>query len=212
LQSRKNLLQLRLQPDKLDRMNGFLGMQNNIQRQAERREAPSHCGPHPASYSVSFHRATQNFAHREAYARTLIIAPAPIKGRYVPRKIFSAFFVHSLKIRMSQQSRASEELLSMLFLAMVHIVACIQWRENLQAGYSRNPGLTETRLRPLARRRDRTACPLFVFIRVRKPCVLERWRRLGWNVRFGIELWNSLLRNLCTGQPRSIKEFWHAGL
>jgi hypothetical protein len=31
----------------------------------------------------------------------------------------------------------------------------------------------------LARRRDNTAAPLFVFIRVRKPWVLERLRRLG---------------------------------
>ena len=53
--------------------------------------------------------------------------------------------------------------------------------------YSRWPAFTETRLRPLARRRDSTARPLLVFIRERKPCVFERRRRLGWNVRFGIE-------------------------
>ncbi len=52
--------------------------------------------------------------------------------------------------------------------------------------YSRKPGLTETRLRPLARRRDSTARPLLVFMRERKPCVFERRRRLGWNVRFGM--------------------------
>jgi len=51
--------------------------------------------------------------------------------------------------------------------------------------YSRNPGFTETRLRPLARRRASTARPLLVFIRLRNPCVLERRRRLGWNVLFG---------------------------
>ena len=54
------------------------------------------------------------------------------------------------------------------------------------AAYSRKPGFTETRLRPLARRRDSTACPLLVFIRRRNPCVFARRRRLGWNVRFGI--------------------------
>lgn len=53
--------------------------------------------------------------------------------------------------------------------------------------YSRKPGFTDTRLRPLARRRDRTAWPLLVFIRWRKPCVFERRRRLGWNVRLGME-------------------------
>jgi len=40
--------------------------------------------------------------------------------------------------------------------------------------YSRKPGFTDTRLRPLARRREITAWPLLVFIRVRKPCVFER--------------------------------------
>jgi hypothetical protein len=52
--------------------------------------------------------------------------------------------------------------------------------------YSRNPAFTATRLRPLARRRDSTARPLLVFMRERNPCVFERRRRLGWNVRFGI--------------------------
>jgi len=35
------------------------------------------------------------------------------------------------------------------------------------------------RLRPLARRRDSTAAPVFVFIRVRNPCFFERLRLLG---------------------------------
>jgi hypothetical protein len=34
-------------------------------------------------------------------------------------------------------------------------------------------------LRPFARRRDKTAAPLLVFMRLRKPCVFERLRRLG---------------------------------
>ncbi len=46
--------------------------------------------------------------------------------------------------------------------------------------------LTESFLRPRARRRDSTARPSCVFMRVRKPCVLARRRLLGWNVRFGI--------------------------
>ena len=56
-------------------------------------------------------------------------------------------------------------------------------REN----YSRKPGFTETRFRPLARRRASTACPPLVLMRTRKPCVLERRRRFGWNVRFGMD-------------------------
>jgi hypothetical protein len=53
--------------------------------------------------------------------------------------------------------------------------------------YSRKPGFTETRLRPLARRRDNTAAPLLVFMRVRNPCFFERLRRLGWKVRLGMK-------------------------
>ncbi len=53
--------------------------------------------------------------------------------------------------------------------------------------YSRKPGFTETRLRPLARRREITFLPPWVFMRVRKPCFLDRLRRLGWNVRLGMK-------------------------
>jgi hypothetical protein len=53
--------------------------------------------------------------------------------------------------------------------------------------YSRKPGFTETRLRPLARRRERTFLPPWVFMRVRNPCFLDRLRRLGWNVRLGMK-------------------------
>ena len=35
--------------------------------------------------------------------------------------------------------------------------------------YSRNPGFTETRLRPLARRREITFLPPWVFMRLRNP-------------------------------------------
>src|SRR5262249_2442461 len=63
--------------------------------------------------------------------------------------------------------------------------------------YSRNPGFTETRLRPLARRRESTLAPLLVFIRVRNPCFFERRRRLGWNVRLGMKDACSYLQNSC---------------
>src|SRR5581483_9853739 len=59
-----------------------------------------------------------------------------------------------------------------------------RWRSGGRT-YSRKPGFTETRLRPLARRRESTARPLLVFILSRNPCVLERRRRLGWNVLLG---------------------------
>jgi hypothetical protein len=59
--------------------------------------------------------------------------------------------------------------------------------ERHQKSYSRKPGFTETRFRPLARRREITFLPLWVFMRVRKPCFLLRLRRLGWNVRLGMK-------------------------
>ena len=43
---------------------------------------------------------------------------------------------------------------------------------------------TESRVRPLARRADRTFRPPTVFIRARKPCVRARRIFEGWNVRF----------------------------
>lgn len=39
------------------------------------------------------------------------------------------------------------------------------------------------RVRPLARREERTDLPPRVAIRARKPCFLARLRLLGWNVR-----------------------------
>lgn len=192
LQCLKDLLKLFLEPRKLDGANRLLGMQNDVQWQADGVQLTLHGCTQPPPYSVSLYSIPQNLANCKAYARAPIIVAMAIEGRHIPRKIFFAFSVHSLKIRVSQQSRGPGELLPMLFLVLVHIVACMATaREIVQAGYSRYPGLTETRLRPLARRRESTACPLLVFIRVRNPCVLERRRRLGWNVRFGIELWNS---------------------
>ncbi len=114
-------------------------------------------------------------------------------------------FVHALEIRMAQEARGAGK------------SCCFLWRhgnlwpssqrrichralvqrsgtEGLDYGserhekyYSRKPGFTETRLRPLARRREITFWPPWVFMRVRKPCFLLRLRRLGWNVRLGME-------------------------
>ena len=64
--------------------------------------------------------------------------------------------------------------------------------------------LTESFLRPRARRRDSTARPSCVFMRVRKPCVLARRRLLGWNVRFGILFqFTSIKQPKRTGKPRT---------
>jgi hypothetical protein len=72
--------------------------------------------------------------------------------------------------------------------------ACDNWPDvsTMKVGgtekrYSRKPGFTETRFRPLARRREITFLPPWVFMRVRKPCFLLRLRRFGWNVRLGMK-------------------------
>lgn len=49
------------------------------------------------------------------------------------------------------------------------------WQADLQA---------DRRLRPLARRALMIALPPRVAIRERKPCLLARFNRLGWKVRF----------------------------
>lgn len=48
--------------------------------------------------------------------------------------------------------------------------------------------LGQSTLRPLRRRAARIARPAFVDIRLRKPCVLARFRLLGWYVRFTLIL------------------------
>ena len=70
-------------------------------------------------------------------------------------------------------------------------------------------------MRPLARRRDSTALPLLVFMRERNPCVFERCRRLGWNVRLGMRKLRSSLAKNWIEQTQSITASvprWQTGL
>jgi hypothetical protein len=48
--------------------------------------------------------------------------------------------------------------------------------------------------------------PLLVFIRERKPCFFDRLRRLGWNVRFGMETHELLTGKIALRQTLSIKD------
>jgi hypothetical protein len=67
-------------------------------------------------------------------------------------------------------------------------IACSQQPDTF--GKAWDPGylseLTVSFLRPIARRREITAWPSEVFIRVRNPCVLARRRLFGWKVLLGI--------------------------
>jgi hypothetical protein len=60
----------------------------------------------------------------------------------------------------------------------------------------------QRRLRPFARRRDRTCRPLLVAMRARNPCVRARCKLLGLKVRFIRQLW----KNRQAKQTRQIKE------
>ena len=61
-------------------------------------------------------------------------------------------------------------------------------------------------MRPLARRRESTFWPPWVFMRTRNPCFLDRLRRLGWNVRLGMKSSLLLIRSLVLRQTMSINE------
>jgi len=64
---------------------------------------------------------------------------------------------------------------------------------------------TVRRLRPLARRRDKTWRPFLVAIRARKPWVRARLRVLGWKVRF------MMLYLVVTNGPEVAPEFEETG-
>lgn len=49
------------------------------------------------------------------------------------------------------------------------------------------------RVRPLRRRRLRTACPALLAMRFMKPCTRARLRVFGWYVRFGISVLSYLI-------------------
>jgi len=68
--------------------------------------------------------------------------------------------------------------------------------------------LTVSFLRPCARRREITACPSAVFMRVRKPCVLARRRLFGWKVRFGIVFFSWRFRETLIVQQLERPSIW----
>lgn len=71
-------------------------------------------------------------------------------------------------------------------------------------GYRVIPELTVRRLRPFARRRASTFRPLWLDIRSRKPCLLRRFRLLGWNVRFIAHLSGKILSLMAPPHPCGI--------
>lgn len=161
----------------------------------------------PAFDAVPLHRAAKRFTYGKSNTRALnwrFRIAQHIKESHVRCKVPPAVFIDSFEIRVPQQAAALGKFSFRGFLngiaqkigpglpALGHYCGFgLNFREAEPKAkgrtYSRNPGFTETRLRPFALRREMTARPPWVFIRVRKPCTFERRRRLGWNVRFGMK-------------------------
>jgi hypothetical protein len=87
----------------------------------------------------------------------------------MPGKVPPPLAVNAIKIRVLQQSGCPWKPRGTVLLVVVLSFGFHGEKSQAYRDYSRKPGFTETRLRPLARRRDSTARPLFVFIRVRNP-------------------------------------------
>jgi hypothetical protein len=141
--------------------------------------------PQSALHPVAFNRSTQHPANCKPHPKTLSFGTAQIKHGHVGGEVPSSLLVHSLKIGVPQQARSARK---------SRRLAGVRWRigtairsadahnarptfrmqtpadsRKRTTCYSRKPGFTETRLRPLERRREMTARPLFVFMRVRNP-------------------------------------------
>jgi hypothetical protein len=171
---------------------GFFRMDHNVNCIAKLAQAQAYSFAQPPPYTVALHGRTQHSRNGEAHARGTWFAPILVcmwEGRHkiaaqkeeghVRGKNAATALVHLLEVGVSAEpcrppkpggNSASSR--HVTYLDPRH--------------YSRKPGFTETRFRPLARRRASTARPPLVLIRTRNPCVLERRRRFGWNVRFGM--------------------------
>ena len=66
--------------------------------------------------------------------------------------------------------------------------------------------------RPLRRRERRTARPPRVDMRLRNPCLVERFRLFGWNVRFIGNSWLGANEVACGGSPATRHERASVGL
>jgi hypothetical protein len=107
--------------------------------------------------TVAHHRAPQGARHGEAHARPVTRLPAQAEGREIrPGKPGTAV-VNASEILGTQQANTF-------------------WKTG-DGNYLSE--LTVSFLRPRARRREMTARPSWVFIRVRNPCVLARLRLFG---------------------------------
>jgi len=145
--------------------------------------------PFPQSplHPIARDRTSHDFSHRKSNPKPISCTPAKKKHRHVSSEMTLTLLIHAFEVGMPQQPRRAWKRCALsgtrhVGKALRSNVAHVHHPDS-DCGtpadpegkiYSRKPGFTDTRLRPLARRRESTACPPFVFIRVRNPCVFER--------------------------------------
>ena len=158
---------------KICAQKGPLGINDNIRRNCRGKATEPYRLAQAALHPVALYGPSQHPAHGKTDAKSwrgfFVQAALQIKNCHVRRKVTASLFVNPFEIRMAQKPPQ----LGKLALRLLRNGQSRSRASRLRL-YSRNPGFTATRLRPLARRREMTARPLLVFIRVRKPCVFER--------------------------------------
>jgi hypothetical protein len=100
----KDLSDFGLEIGKLNRQNGFPGMQHKVQGPRQFSQMMPHRGTHAPANAVPIHGAPQNFADGETHARSTGASAFTIKSNHVSGKMFSALLINSLKVTMLQQS------------------------------------------------------------------------------------------------------------
>lgn len=113
--------------------------------------------------AISNHRRTYFPAYGQAKTRMILVIRSHVNDE--ERASGTPTALGSAKLWRPQQTRALGEALRP---EVVHFLKT----------------LTESRLRPLARRAAKTFRPFLVCMRLRNPCLRTRRRFEGWNVRF----------------------------
>ena len=81
-------------------------MQDDIERPRDFAQMPLDCGAHPAANAIAHNGASQCLAHRKPYPRPCRSGHCSlaVNSAYIAGKAFLSLLVHSLKIRMPEQS------------------------------------------------------------------------------------------------------------
>src|SRR5215469_339344 len=175
----KRVPNFRFQYSKVRGCNRLFRIDHNVHVGAIPDGLQSKCFPQPSLHTIPLHRAAQHFANGKPDAQALTLRALQAKNCHMLREVPAALLVYTFKIRAAKQARAVGKFhplprtRSTPWGDGVHRSRSENSRlfELISECYSRKPGFTETRFRPLARRREITAWPPAVFIRLRNPCV-----------------------------------------